>query len=533
MSSNPQAPPPGGGSIETIMLDSALSESSLIIHNPPDIPVDAEILSVCAMSEENATQGKYGYIALDFVAWKVLFHANWFSTLDMPKLLAANGYQNLVHQVLGPNGDFIVNMPANTRGVEADFLGQVAARARAADERKTTLFIMVFAPVTPEQDICVDFEPGRMAFITTDMVRDAIRGAIGHNKLPVVFMTASPLTGGWMCNPSLLGLSTGASQDSMLRLISQSCGAVFADYFMNVFTKRGTPFLTDEQRAKFRYDDITPIWATEVQTNTLHKVQRGIHELLEQRHTILAEKHNLDFKLENDAWPCLRPRTSRPLQGFWARKWNQPEDMDIDKVDRFGFLGQAFGDSRMSQIFHLKYLAKIELATCPGDWALTGAAFTKELFRNFLATAEPDEVNVKRVYDAIEFRASSMTLAHILAQALGLPIPGARCRHWSEAGVRHSKFQTAFAVVHNLFGKVAVLPGEIRNELKCVKFFRSSRWLSAAIANKFEDSSDVEIQKFVEMKVAPLVNRIRQTQFDLVKENKSIARLGMEWIAPL
>ncbi|KAK3363399.1 hypothetical protein B0T25DRAFT_596624, partial [Lasiosphaeria hispida] len=534
MRSNLQAPPPGGGSIETSMLDAALSESSLIVHNPPDIPVNAEILSVCGVAEENAAPGTYDYIVLDFIAWKVLFHANWFSTLDISKLLAAHGDDKLKNQVLGNSRDQIVHMPANTRDFKTGFLNQVAARARAADARKTTLFIMVFAPVTPEQDICVDFNSEKMSFITIDMIRDAIQNAIGHTKLPVVFMTASPLTAGWMCNPSLLGLPTGASEDNMIRVISQSCGAVFADYFMNVFTKRGTPFLTDEQRAKFRYDDITPIWSTDVQTNALHQFQRAIHELLEHRHTMLARRHNLDFKPENDAWPCLRPRNSRPLLGFWGVKWNEPEETDIDKVDHFSFLGEAFGNSRVSQVFHLRYLARIELATCPGDWALNGAAFTKELLSKFLLTAEPDEIYVKRVFDAIEFRASSMTLAHILAKALDLPFPGARCRYWDEGNSKqYNRFQTAFAVVHNLFGKIAVLPGEIRNEMKCVKFFRPSRWLSTAIAKKFENSSDVEIQKFVEVKVAPLVKNIRQTQFDLVKENKAIACLGMGWVGGL
>lgn len=45
-----------------------------MIHSPPDIPLDSEILGVCAVSSENADPNKYGWMVTDFLAWKTLFH---------------------------------------------------------------------------------------------------------------------------------------------------------------------------------------------------------------------------------------------------------------------------------------------------------------------------------------------------------------------------------------------------------------------------------------------------------------------------
>lgn len=56
------------------MLRAAMSEASIVIHGPPDFPANAEILGVCGVSAENADQNKYGWMVLDFLMWKSLFH---------------------------------------------------------------------------------------------------------------------------------------------------------------------------------------------------------------------------------------------------------------------------------------------------------------------------------------------------------------------------------------------------------------------------------------------------------------------------
>lgn len=60
---------PGGGN----KLQAALGEATLMIHCPPDIPSDAEIMGVCAVPKHLSGRNKYDWIAHDFLVWKSLF----------------------------------------------------------------------------------------------------------------------------------------------------------------------------------------------------------------------------------------------------------------------------------------------------------------------------------------------------------------------------------------------------------------------------------------------------------------------------
>jgi len=64
----------GGSLSDPAKLQAALAETAMVIHTPPDIPGDAEILGVCAISKILSSPGKYGWVAKDLVAWKDFFH---------------------------------------------------------------------------------------------------------------------------------------------------------------------------------------------------------------------------------------------------------------------------------------------------------------------------------------------------------------------------------------------------------------------------------------------------------------------------
>lgn len=65
--------PGGPPAVSLASLQAAASESSLIIHNPPDIPLNAEVIGVCAVPQEYADHNKYGWIVGDFMSWKAIF----------------------------------------------------------------------------------------------------------------------------------------------------------------------------------------------------------------------------------------------------------------------------------------------------------------------------------------------------------------------------------------------------------------------------------------------------------------------------
>ncbi|KAK3330511.1 hypothetical protein B0H66DRAFT_469846, partial [Apodospora peruviana] len=540
--SGTQPQPPGGGALDIDSLRAAMTEASLIVHNPPDIPIPSQVLGICAVPEEYADQHKYGWMVADFLAWKTLLYHTWLSSLDISMFLENIGLEDegSIPKVLGTNNDHITQLSSDPKEFATALYEYIGDRAKVADEQKTTLFIMIFGPVTPEQDLCVDFD-GRKAFITTSKIREVIRNAVNHDTLPVVLMTPSPFTGGWMCRPSLF-VPSSFTWENMMRTIAKSCGAAFADSLVDLYSTKSSPLLSAEQRSKFKYDDIMPIWPTDAQRNLFHMFKRKVHETLGQRMAVLGAKHCLNMDANKDAWAVLARRKGRSLVDFWAKKWTAPEVMDIDGVDRYPFLGEAFGGTRASQTWHIQYLAGNELATCPRDWSSNTTGITKDLFSGFLKNDKPNEETIKRVFDAIEFRASSMILAQVLVNGLSLPIPkGVKCRYWLDMSsvdgylddTFYHKFQLAFSNVHNLFDQIAVFPGERRHDFKHVRFLRPSRWLAAAIAAKFTDASDQKITDFIRKSVAPLIQQIRGTQTALLLENPSVTRLGFDWIASL
>lgn len=51
----------------------ASAEAAVVIHGPPSIPKDSEIVGFCAVSDTVARPGQYDWIVNDFMAWKSAF----------------------------------------------------------------------------------------------------------------------------------------------------------------------------------------------------------------------------------------------------------------------------------------------------------------------------------------------------------------------------------------------------------------------------------------------------------------------------
>jgi hypothetical protein len=210
-----------------------------------------------------------------------------------------------------------------------------------------------------------------------------------------------------------------------------------------------------------------------------------------------------------------------------------------DSVNRFEFLGEAFGGTRDSQLFHLKYLSAIELDTCPGDWTRHVGGIAHDLYTGLGERLMVSEDEAKQVFDTIEFRASSMILAHMIAKAFNLPLPdGVKSRYWHDKNhdvdeVYYAKLQAAFGETNNLFDEVAMLPSENRHGYKNLRFARAARWLSAAIALRFDNWSKEDIKKFVLEDIAQFIAKVRNTQKALLVEDGAIKHAGLEWIAAI
>ncbi|KAK4124817.1 hypothetical protein N657DRAFT_632768 [Parathielavia appendiculata] len=478
-------PAPWEGGIKEIeIFQAAMPEAYLVLwrQGPPDFPIDAQILGICGVSAENADPNKYGWMVADFLHWKTAFNAVHtkklqvnakpecrvsrqigLSSLDISEFLAGIDGVDVVNDGIidkvGDNNQDISSIPNDNNGFEAEFLKRLAASARLAAMRRTTLVVVIFAPITPEQDIC-------------DAVNDA--------QLPIMLVILSPFTGGWLCRPSVLNPAC-PNYYNMMRITAKSCGGAFASRFIRSFIEWSASFITQYQREKVKYDDPMPLRPSELQVKSFHQFQRQIH----------------DRTLPGTQPASSTPGLSMPLATVIALRraqhWGQPRAA-INYANQFESFGEAFGGTKELQSFHL----------------------------NFSQGLMPDEDDVMRVFDAIEFRASSNILAKMVAKAFNLPLPDdVKCRYWHDKsdGVSdeyYKRFQDGFG-----------------HEFKNVRYPRAARWLAAATALRFQNGSREDIANFMTKNVARFIDKIRGTQKMLLLEDQSVQRKGLNWIAAL
>jgi hypothetical protein len=467
----------------------------------------------------------------------------WASSLNIPKFLenidGVDTNDETVNNIIGKHEDDITTLPSDSAEFKAALSRSLVESAHAAVLRGTVLAVMIFAPVTPEQDICIDLD-GKRIFVTADGLYRTINEAVGNVQLPIILLTPSPFTGGWLCrsmNPVMC-----PSSDQMMRIIAKSAGGAFANRFIRSFTGRNSPLITDSQRAGITYDDPMPIGPTTLQTDSLHRFQRQIHESLEHRLSVFARDHAFILRPESardpsvfsDTWVDYGPRLGLRFER-WAERWGSTRPT-INHPPRFEFLGEAFGGTKESQLFHLFHLINTELQTNRGDWGRQVGGCTGELYARFSQLLMPTEDDAKRVFDALEFRASSAIVAQMVVKAFGLPVPdGFRCRYWHDkmdgvADEYYRRLQYAFGGAHGLFDQAAVLPSENQHDFKNVRFLRAARWLSAAIALRFQNGSREEIDEFVTRDVARFITKIQDAQKTLLLEDKDVTRAGLDWI---
>ncbi|KAK4199622.1 hypothetical protein QBC40DRAFT_265815 [Triangularia verruculosa] len=525
----------------------AMSEVQLILHAPPDFPSFTEILGVCGVADKYATSDKYAWMVADFLAFKVGCYRlgrrpdhTWLSSIDLEPFLAnvstkldTGPGSPMREMIFGPKENHITKIPDNNAGFLNALLTQIGDSAKSAVEKKIPLVIFMFTPVTPEHDICVDF--GEKKFLTTEEIRRTIEEATGRSDLPVTLLTPSAFTGGWNCRPNLMGPAR-CTEDKAMEMIARSAGGAFADTFMKIFTSRQSPLLAAEHQDAAKYDDLMPLSPTVEQKNFLYHLQGRIHTILEHRFSPFAQRHTVVVD-GPDPWEILAPRRGLALKDWGPRFSDRPP---YDAVRRVDFFGEAFGGERSSQYFHLCYLIDIELNTCPGDWNKKTAGMTQELFRGFTEHPNPDDDHFKQVFDALDYRASSMKLAHCIAKALHLPMPGnLKCRYWNDGYDQDDAFYkrhaAAFGEAHNLFDHVAVRPRERRHDYKVVRFLRASRWLSACIAMKFAHDGPytANVKEFVNDSVTSFITKVKDLQLDLLLQDKEVPKASSRWLAAI
>jgi hypothetical protein len=422
------------------------------------------------------------------------------SRIDIGGFLSSLGenekHQMKTEKLLGHGGDQITH---HSDFLEA-FLAKVEERACIAQANEKSLVILYFGPVTPEQDLCIDIKTG--SYLTLNKLRHHIRSTVGGADIPVVLVSTSALTAGWVCKPAFCGPSLVTTPEDALALVAKNCGGVFASRLIAIFKSHRSPLIPETLRSKLQEWDIMPTNPTDPQVQRLNEFHMKLHSLLKHRFSPLAQTHGFEFCPEHDAWTIeYGPRVGRSLQ-----QWALNHDGNIPQSRGLSFLASMFGGTFESQMFHLEHIIKMELNTCDPDWCFGHANGTLVKFQRLLDPGcHVVEQEILRIFDIVEFRASSNILATLLAAYFDLKIPTGQdseskeCRFWKDNVAPESKFNLAFQTLRHFATTfdtdrcgLALFPGETAHDTSFLRYYRAPRWLAAAVSESCDNLHDVE-----------------------------------------
>ena len=424
---------------------------------------------------------------------------SWLSLIDIEQAIEEHSctYKHTGKDVTAAKDTNIAVIPQTNQLIDR-FIDQIRIRAVKARYYKTTLVILAFGPVTPEQDLCFGLEED--SFINTHQLRQAILAGEEFD-IPVILLTPSVFTSGWAVNPVLCGSSHFAAKRNV-KLISLSCGSVFAADLTHKFTERTTPLLKDSERAKIPYDDLMPIYPSNEQRQLRDTLHTSIHQTLIQRVPQLAPGHFFDFSAKHDAWEVYAPRRGRSLR-FWRDKWGPSSIASPVPPAVASSLGSAFGGTVESQVFHVRFLARLEIHTSRKDRFNIKTQKTNQLLELSQHPYLGVQHVLKDVFEAIEFRAARISLVSLVAKYLDLPFPnGMKCRFWGEV-MEDGPQRDAWVHLMGVFSPCALPPGINRTDHNDITYWKPVAWLAAAIGSKFKNNSRQDIEAFIAQQVKP------------------------------
>ncbi|KAI1407785.1 hypothetical protein F5Y13DRAFT_205734 [Hypoxylon sp. FL1857] len=436
-------------------------DASFITHAIPDISRNSGVVGLCTVPAKRAGMNDLGWHLADFLAWKALLcgetHPNaqtWMALCDVagivntnPELYAHGKDRRLVSSAAAASSytdsdgnvqhrkDGITVQPSAQK-LKVDFVRVLSEKVKVAQAGGYPLVIIICGPTTVEQDIFFGKAEEQHHFGS-----DSIRHLLGEH-VDAIVITPSLFSAGWQINPFFSGNPAGKVVADRTEFLAKQFGGVFAKEHIQHLLGWKSPFLDWDSVDK---NEITgtfpgPPMPNAKQEQMFDELQVKIHSALAGRFSTGHGDHSFDFEAENDDWEKLiGPRRHKPLS-YYHQKWaalgtGTTAATDLNRLD---FLGNSFGGSWMSQVYHIKQLIKQSFVGWPGYWRLLIGQNVKKVLREFLEHLAPDARLCQEMFNVMEHRATTAVLADMTVACFGLPRPyEARCKDWDEIKWTH------------------------------------------------------------------------------------------------
>lgn len=480
-------------------------------HTIPDISPDAGIVGLCAVPKERAGRNDLGWHIANFLAFKALFCGEthpraqtWLSQCDIARIVEASP-DDYAH---GKDGRLVdgaaqpstyldqegktcyrkdeIKVVQNGQDLMAEFTSALTAKHQVAKAKGVPLVIIACGLTNAEQDIYF----GKVD-ATYRITTEKLRQLLGPDA-DVILITPAMFSAGWTINPFLCRSPVGHVRGDDLDFLARQVGGAFALKISTHFLGWKCPLLDYERLSPADRVGIYP--GPEIPTKKQHEhfkaLKQKIQSVLIGGLSPIHGDHSFYFNSENDDWEQLvGPRKYKPLSHY-EKKWSGLKTRTGAAINEgiFHFLGNAFGGNAKSQANHIKHLIQEAFESCPGAWRGYGV---RDTYKKLLEKANPSEMELHEVFNAMEHRTALTVLADLTVEYLDFQQPSqVRCRDWDEHAWKKELAKAElkeecdiYGTIVDLFPHVNLPPENRRNRFSIIqrRLETPAQYLAAAL----------------------------------------------------
>lgn len=464
--------------------------SSFITQAVPNAHRYAGVVGLCTVPEDQAGMNDLGWHVADFLAFRALLCGDnppkaqtWLAMCNIPALVEANPDRYIhgkdkrlvgsaarpkEHQEQGGRiereDDIQVEM--SSESLKERFISAVKQKLEIAMKSGYPLLLIICGVTSLEQDIYFGTIDADNAYTLNDL-----RGELGDgiNHIEATVVTPSLFSAGWQINTSFGVQAPMKVRGDRYEFLARQFGGIFSQDLSKSFVGWDCPALDGEKvdplvRKERFPGPVCPSDEVKALTSQLKiKIQSFLIGGLSASHM----DHSFSFNQEDDVWERLIRDRERPVDYralvWYERKWTKlPTAQVSESTDNgYEFLGNAFGATKQSQLYHIKCLIKESYLAWPDHWASNFGQETKQDFERFMNKEQPYELECHEIFNVLEHRARQSILADAVVQYFDLPMPhNQRCRDWDHLKWKRQLSETDRSSLIQYFGPVlGCVPG--------------------------------------------------------------------------
>ncbi|KAI0203390.1 hypothetical protein F4808DRAFT_458154 [Astrocystis sublimbata] len=530
----------------------------------------AGIVGLCTVPDNKASMEELGWHVADFLAYRALLCGDnppkaqtWLSMSDIPALVEEQPERYVHGKQRRLVGSAVHPGKQQNQGGQADraddiqvekspdllkesFIAAVKQKLEIVKKYRYPLLLIICGRTSLEQDIYFGTIDDPKRYTMANLRQD-----LGQNidDVEVAVVTPCIFSAGWQVNASF-GRQRSV-QGNQLDFLARQFGGTFAQDLSKTFVGWKCPAL-DEKKVdpRVRTERFPgPARPSEEVKQLMTQVTVKLQSCLIGGMTATPTDHSFSFYRSTDEWEKLignreKSPDHRSLS-WYEHKWTElPTAQGSDSADKdkgYGFLGNAFGGTKKSQLNHIRFLVVESYMAWPDHWASNFGQETKLAFERIMGQENPQDVDCHEVFNVLEHRARQSNLGDAIVRCFDLPLPhNQRCRDWDHYKWKQELSNEDKTALITYFGTVfrsvpgpGLPPGVNPNNLSKLqrRLESGANYVRAALGFRFLTSKGSS--KAATDRIEDFLQAVKAKQAELLASDSEIHRVCCNWLSAI